>query len=175
MSISSASLPRFLCGMAVVLAAALITQPLLAASQRIAAGILAVLVLLWILALWQDRSGFATPCFALLALLDIGFLTAGYTPSTLALLALVLLLGAWDLNHLSRKVAQLATGVDVEGYIQRHLYRLAMVLGAGFALGWISMRVRFTLPFPAMLILGIVCVALLYWVLGSTKKLGRGV
>ncbi len=166
-------IPRFLSGFLVFLGSVLIAWSW---NQEELPGLVvavAVFGLLWIVGLWQQRLGLATPCFILLALLNLASVTFLIALPTLGLICQLLLLGAWDLSYLASQVSILASGADVDAYITRHLTRLGIVLGIGLALGMLPLQVGFTMPFVPTLLLTLVSVLILYWVIGGFKKLSE--
>ncbi len=127
--------------------------------------------LLWLAGLWKQRLELATPCFLLLALVNLASVTFLAALPSLGLIAQLLLLGAWDLSYLARQVSLLASTADMDAYITRHLQRLGLVLGIGLLLGLLSLQIGFTLPFVPVLLLTLVSLLVLYWVMGGIKKL----
>ena len=163
--------PRFLSGFLVFLGTALVAwswnqQELLGLAVAVAA-----CGLLWLAALWQQRLNLATPCFILLALINLASVTFLAAPPSLGLISQLLLLGAWDLSYLASQVALLASTSDVDAYITRHLIRLGIVLGIGLILGMLPLRIGFAISFVPTLLLTLVSMLVLYWVIGGFKKL----
>lgn len=100
-----------------------------------------------------QRRGGASGAGGIGGLMMVTFILAGAggilagIPGWLGILAVVAALGAWDLDHLLRRLA-VAGRVDyASGLARAHLRRLALVEGAGFLAGLAAVVIRGRLPF----------------------------
>ncbi len=165
--------PRYLGGGLLLAACGLLVPQLLQVDLWPVAALAGVLGLVWLLALWQCRPALVSPCFIGLCLVN-GAGVIAQEAVTPGLFCQVLLLGSWDLHYLSSLVESLVDGADLEGFVMRHLRRLAVVLISGLALAWASLQLPLSLPLVPALLIGFAGIFTLYWFIGSLKKMSGG-
>ena len=166
--------PRYIGGGLLLVACGLLVPHLLRVDLWPVAGLTGVLTLVWLLGLWQNRPGLASPCFIGLCLVN-GLGVIVQQAVEIGLFCQVLLLGSWDLNYLSTRVERLMEGADLEKFIMRHLRRLAVVLVSGLVLAWVPLQLQLSLPLVPALLTGFAGIFALYWFIGGLKKLSSGV
>ncbi len=166
-------LPRYLGGGLLLIACSLLAPQLLQVDLWPVAGLAGILALVWLLGLWQNRPALASPCFIGLCLVNGLGIIAQDAVAT-GLFCQVLLLGSWDLQHLSTRVERLMEGADLETFVMRHLRRLAVVLVSGLALAWVPLQLQLSLPLVPALLIGFAGIFALYWFIGGLKRLSGG-
>jgi len=163
-------LPRYLGGGLLLIACGLLVPQLLQVDLWPVAGLAGILAAVWLLSLWRNRPGLASPCFVGLCLVNGVGVIAQEAVAT-GLFRQVLLLGSWDLHYLSTRVEKLVEGADVETFVMRHLRRLAVVLVGGWALAWAPLQLQLSVPLVPALLIGFASVFVLYWFIGGLKSL----
>jgi hypothetical protein len=69
------------------------------------------------------------------------------TPAWLMVLAIVFIIGAWDLNHFTQRLKAVDVVAYDTGIGKNHLARLALIEGVGVVLGGLAATVQMNLPF----------------------------
>ena len=111
----------------------------------------------WLFLEFKQRRSFPSWFMALLigSALLVG---VNHEPSPLILLAVVADLAAWDLSRFLGRIRPFAAQDISPDHYQKHLYRLAIPLCAGFGLALVPMFIQLPVSFVAFLVLALLAV-----------------
>ena len=135
---------------------------------------LLIVVTVWLVALQRQWDRLGSPLFIVASLCGLAGTTLGHMTPLIGLVSTVMLLAAWDLQHLAWRMLNLTSTMDADAYLIRHLVRLGLVLALGLILALLPLQFSFELPFVPTLAIGIACCAILFWALGAARKLSNG-
>ncbi len=82
-------------------------------------------------------------------------------PAAWLVVAVAAALAAWDLDSFAARLARFAPGPDHARLVKDHLVRLLLVVGAGIALGEVSLVIRLTLGLGVVMGLGLLAFLIL--------------